>query len=309
VPSLGVLQVQGADAATFLHGQLSQDTKGQTATEGRLAAFCSAKGRMQASMVNLRPEPETFWMLTDQQVLPGLLKRLSMFVMRAKAALSDASGTLSVIGLVGPQAQAWLGDAAGTEAWQAAPHAEGQVLRLPDVLGLARWYWVGPVAAGEAVLAALPTLPAEAWSWLDVMSGVPRIEATTIDQFVPQMVNFELIGGVNFKKGCYPGQEVVARSQYRGTTKRRAFIVHSAQSLQAGQEVFSAADPGQPAGLVINATPIPGLGSFADGGPSSALIELKLQVADTALFAGSVTGPELSLGALPYPLPSAESAD
>ncbi|WP_290866742.1 folate-binding protein [Aquabacterium sp.] len=313
VSDLGVLQAQGADAATFLHGQLSQDTKGQAATEGRLAAYCSAKGRMLASMVTLRPEPETFWLLTDRQVLPGLLKRLQMFVLRAKAVLSDASATLNVVGLVGEVAQGWLGEAAGSEPWQARAHAGGQVLRLPDVQGVARWVWVGPASEAATVTGALPALPEAAWRWLDVMSGVPRIEATTVDQFVPQMVNFELIGGVNFKKGCYPGQEVVARSQYRGTTKRRAFVVHAAQALQPGQEVFSAADPAQPAGLVINTAPMPtaspSAGLPVDGGPSSALIELKLAAVGSALFAGSADGVALTLGSLPYDLPSAESAD
>ena len=97
----------------------------------------------------------------------------------------------------------------------------------------------------------LPALDAAAWRWLEVRSGVPRIVAATAEQFVPQMVNLELVGGVNFQKGCYPGQEVVARSQYRGTLKRRAFAVGGAAAMQPGQEIFHGADPGQPAGMVV----------------------------------------------------------
>ncbi len=297
---LGVIQAEGADAATFLHGQFSQDVTGQPATEARLAAYCSAKGRMLASLLTLRPQAEQFWLLTDRQVLPGLLKRLSMFVLRAKARLTDASEAVGVVGLLGPVAAARWGDAAPGSAWQVQADGEGWLLSLPEVLGTRRWYWVGPMAQAQALVASLPALPASHWAWLDVMSGIPRIEASTVDQFVPQMVNFELIGGVNFRKGCYPGQEVVARSQYRGTTKRRAFVVHAPQALSVGQEVFSAADPGQPAGLVINQASVDGV--------HSALVELKLGALDAVLHAGSPEGPVLTLGQQPYALPSAEEA-
>jgi folate-binding protein YgfZ len=136
------------------------------------------------------------------------------------------------------------------------------------------------------------------------MSGIPRVQQATVDQFVPQMINYELIGGVNFQKGCYPGQEVVARSQYRGTTKRRAFIVHADQALTPGQELFSEADPGQPAGVVINAAIIPGAAPC-----SSALVELKLAARGTALRAGSAEGVPVQLGALPYSLPTDDARE
>lgn len=294
------MAAEGADAASFLHGQFSQDVNGQTAQEARLAAYCSAKGRMLASLLNLRPAPEQILMLTDSQVLPGLLKRLSMFVLRSKVKLSDAGASMAVVGLLGEPAAAHLGDAAAVAPWQVQPVMNGWLAGLPAVLGARRWYWVGPKADAQALVATLPALDAGAWQWLDVMSGLPRIEAATVDQFVPQMINFELIGGVNFKKGCYPGQEVVARSQYRGTTKRRAFVVHAAAALQPGQEVFSAADPAQPAGLVIN--------SASANGVHSALVELKLSALGSDLRAGSADGAALTMGALPYELPQAEEA-
>ncbi|MBI2733210.1 MAG: folate-binding protein YgfZ [Aquabacterium sp.] len=297
---LGIIQAEGADAASFLHGQFSQDIHGQPSDEARLAAYCSAKGRMLASLLSLRPQPEQFWLLSDAQVLPGLLKRLSMFVLRAKAKLTDASATLSVVGLLGEPASAALGEAGKLGAWRVQAHTQGLLVGLPEVRGVQRWYWVGPSPEAQALLASLPALEPGAWAWLDVMSGIPSIEASTVDQFVPQMVNYELVGGVNFKKGCYPGQEVVARSQYRGTTKRRAFVVHAEQALAPGQEVYSLSDPGQPAGLVINSASV--------GGLHSALVELKLGAVDTDLRAGSADGVRLHIGELPYPLPSAEEA-
>lgn len=304
---LGVISAEGADAASFLHGQLSQDTSHQTAAQARLAAFCSPKGRMQASFVVLRPEPESFWLLTDAAVLPAVLKRLSMFVMRSKARLSDASGVLSPVGLVGSTAERLLGESGLSQPWQAGSHTAsgGQLVRLPDVLGAFRALWVGPVEQAPAMMSALPSLPLATWQWLDVMSGVVRIEPPTVDQFVPQMVNYELVGGVHFQKGCYPGQEIVARSQYRGTLKRRTFLLHGQAPIQAGQEVFSATDPTQPAGMVANAAAIPS----SDGAAFSALVELKWQALDKGWHLGSADGPALSLGTMPYDVPLGTSED
>ena len=126
-----------------------------------------------------------------------------------------------------------------------------------------------------------------------MQSGIPLIEAETVDRFVPQMLNFELIGGVDFQKGCYPGQEVVARSQYRGTIKRRMFLFEVDGPATPGQEVFHSADPEQPAGMVVNA---------ARGSEVwSALVEVKLAALDDGtLHLGSAAGPSLRLSPLPY---------
>ena len=127
-------------------------------------------------------------------------------------------------------------------------------------------------------------------------SGIVTIEAATVDRFVPQMVNFELVGGVDFQKGCYPGQEVVARSQYRGTTKRRTFLFEGEAVASPGQDVFVAGAEGEPAGTVANAAASP------EGG-GSALIELRLAaLGDGELRLGSGDGPALRRAALPYPV-------
>ena len=146
-----------------------------------------------------------------------------------------------------------------------------RLIRLPDAAGT-RALLVRRAAASHADPAA-PALPLDAWRWLEVQSGVPRIEAATVDQFVPQMVNFELVGGVDFQKGCYPGQEVVARSQYRGTIKRRTFLFDADAPMRPGQEVFHSDDPAQPAGMVVNGAPHPRQGG-------SALVEAKLAALD-----------------------------
>lgn len=299
--NLGVIVAQGEESGTFLHGQLSQDMLNHPVDQARLAAYCSPKGRMLASFQTLRPQPDTYWLMVDAGVLPGALKRLSMFVLRAKCKLRDASAELKAVGVVGPSAERVGQGHTPGQAW--ADGQGGQWLRLPDVLGVVRCLWVGPEQQAHAVLQASPAQPEGAWAWLDVMSGVARIETAGVDQFVPQMVNFELVGGVNFAKGCYPGQEIVARSQYRGTLKRRAFVVHGAQAMAAGQEVFASTDPGQPAGMVVNAAPAPG------GNAWSAVVELKLNALESELHIGSADGAVLALGQQPYPLPSAGEDD
>ena len=291
----GLIRAQGPDAASFLHGQLTQDTNSLRTGTARLAGYCSPKGRLLASFIVWRGDADTVYLACSADLLAPALKRLSMFVLRAKCKLTDASADLPLYGLAGTASAAWLGDAAPAAAWASASLGAGQVIRLPDVDGTARWLLAQPA---DAPAPALPALPADAWAALEVRSGVVRITAATVEQFVPQMVNLELVGGVNFQKGCYPGQEIVARSQYRGTLKRRSLVFHSAAPLAVGQEVFHSDDPAQPAGLVALAAP------RADGG-SSALVEIKLAALETgSLHAGAADGPLLQRGALPYAIPA-----
>jgi folate-binding protein YgfZ len=211
-----------------------------------------------------------------------------MFVLRAQCKLDDASAEWPLHGLVGEAAASRL---AGAAVWAHRQTAEGSVIRLPDAAGLPRALLAGPAPEG------LGAVDLDTWRWLEVRSGVPLIEAATVDQFVPQMVNLELIGGVDFRKGCYPGQEVVARSQYRGTLKRRMFLFDTASGAKAGQEIFHDADPGQPAGLVANAAPSP-------QGGSGVLAEVKLAALDGgSLHLGAPDGPLLTRREQPYAVP------
>lgn len=298
---LAVIRAEGPDAAAFLHGQLSQDVNHLGPTEARLAAYCSAKGRMQASALLLRPADEQVWLLTDAGILPGWLKRLKMFVLRSKVQLTE--GGLQAWGLAGESASKFLGDAAKAPVWSSQPLASGQLVRLPDVQQVPRWLWLG-VPEAAAWLADLPALPESAWSSLEVLSGIPRVTEATSDQFVPQMVNFELVGGVNFQKGCYPGQEIVARSQYRGTVKRRAFLAEVQGSARPGQEVFASSDTGQPAGMVVLAAQLPQEVNASNEAPYVVLLELKLASAADVITLGAADGPALRLLPLPYDMPS-----
>jgi tRNA-modifying protein YgfZ len=287
----GVIRAEGPDAASFLHGQLTQDITHLDAQHARLAGYCSAKGRLLATFIVWRPAPEQVLLACSADLLPATLKRLSMFVLRAKCKLNDASGEVVLHGLAGASAQAWLGGDAPPDAWALRIKGSAQIIRLPDADTTPRW-----IAAGPAEAPPLPPIDASAWEWLEVRSGVPRVTAATGEQFVPQMLNLELLGGVDFKKGCYPGQEVVARSQYRGTLKRRTYLLDSDAALAPGAEVFHSADPSQPAGMVVLAASRP-------DGRHAALVELKIAAIEGGgLHAVSADGPRLSLQPLPYPL-------
>jgi folate-binding protein YgfZ len=285
---LGVIRARGEEAARFLHNQLTQDFALLRPDEARLAAFCNAKGRMLASFVAFAAGPQEILLVVSRDILAPTLKRLSMFVLRAKVQLADATADYALQGLAGQAAEAAL---PGTGAW--AKRSEGDVhcVRLYPADGLGRVLRVA--AAGSA----LPdSLPLDLWQWGEVRSGIATLSAPVVEAFVPQMLNYESVGGVNFKKGCYPGQEVVARSQFRGTLKRRGFLVHADVPLQAGQEVVHDADPGQPCGLVAQAAPSP-------AGGWDAIVSMQVAAAEGGqLSLASADGPVLSLQPLPYPL-------
>ena len=298
LPHLGIIRACGADAANFLHNQLTNDVLLMKDGQCHLAAFCNAKGRMQASFVLYKRSVEEILLIGSKDLLAQTVKRLSMFVLRAKVKLSDASEEFQLWGLAGDALLTALGAAAPASLapWQRIALNVGEqtadVLSLYPALNQPRALWVAPqgVATPNA-----PALSAEQWQVGEVMSGIAWVTQATFEAFVPQMLNYESVDGVNFKKGCYPGQEVVARSQFRGTLKRRAFIVQSAAPMAAGQEVFSSLDASQPCGLVAQAA--------QDGAQQVAVVELQLSAMDNStLHLGAANGPVLNLLPLPYSL-------
>ncbi len=294
LPHLGVMRAVGADAASFLHNQLTNDVLLMKAGECRLAAFCNAKGRMQASFVVYKRSAEEVLLICRRDLMAQTIKRLSMFVMRAKAKLSDASDEFQLLGLAGASVGLVLGDASlnaqTLTAWQRRAVGTADVLTLYPALGQPRALWLAPQSVATP---AGPALSAGMWQVGDVMSGIAWVEHATFEAFVPQMLNYESVDGVNFKKGCYPGQEIVARSQFRGTLKRRAFIVQSTVPMTAGQEVFSSLDATQPCGLVAQAA--------QHGEVCVAIAELQLAATENStLHLGAAQGPVLQLLPLPY---------
>ena len=215
----GLISVAGADAREFLHAQITIDVRNLPPGRAALGGWCSAKGRLLATFLVI-PSPQGYMLQLARDLAPAVAKRLSMFVLRSKVKIADESDAWAQFGV-------WNDDREVTQvSWQES--------RVEVPAGDRRYLRIEP--AGAASLA--PNADEEAWALQEIRAGRPLITAATQDQFVPQMVNLETLGGVDFQKGCYPGQEIVARAQYRGQVKRRMVRLpapHGAR-LQPGQE-------------------------------------------------------------------------
>ena len=291
LPHLATLAVEGRDARDFLHKQLTQDVQTLAPGELRLAAWCSPKGRMLADFLIYalpagQSSEERFHLLTAAELLPGISTRLHMFVLRAQVRISGLGTHRVHVGLAGPatlEALAAAGLPCPENQSGCAVDATGQsVCRLMDgrcIVGappenLAR-LWSTLAAHARPVGRA-------AWDWLDIQAPMPWITEATREEFVPQMLDFEQLGGLNFKKGCYPGQEVVARAQYLGKVKRHLYRVYGPQPLAAGENLYTPASPEQAVGKVVLAAPEP------EGGHVALAVLLATAAAD--LRQGSPTG-------------------
>jgi folate-binding protein YgfZ len=304
LPEVGVLAFDGPDAASFLQGQLSNDVAALAVGQSQWTSYNSPKGRMLGSMLLWRAGADAFraWLAGD--LAEPLRKRLSMFVLRAKVQVTDRTSYGPRLGLAGPGAGQALAAALGAApspgtaleqhgtAMVAAP--DGRILILPSL---------ADAQAAQARVAdhALPGAT-DQWYLLGIRAGIPLITAATADLFVPQTANWDLIGGVSFRKGCYPGQEIVARMQYLGRLKERTarFGVDGPPPAPATR-LYGEGFGAQPCGTVVNAARTPDRGS-----------ELLAVVQWTALEGGGLRlgapdGPALARQPLPYPLPASEA--
>jgi len=261
-----LIEAAGDDATSFLHGQLTNDVEGLAANGAQWTGWCTPKGRLVASFLLVRL-PARFLLMLPAEIAEPVRKRLSMFVLRAKVKLSDAGASCARLGVAGAGAKAALERAMGAApAPLRALESEGAIAVALDVeryVVFARSE--GAPALWDALAQSAKPAGADAWEWRSIRAGIPTVVAATQEAFVPQMANFDLIDAVSFRKGCYPGQEIVARMQYRGGLKRRMALVHvAADALVApGQNLFSSAFGEQAAGMVANASPAPGGGSDA----------------------------------------------
>lgn len=255
----GTIRIAGDDAAPFLHNLLTNDIIALPADGIRFAGLCTAKGRLIASMHVWHDRNDDLLAMISADILPEILKKLSMYVLRSKAKLTDATDERILIGLSGPQAEAILQalDATIPFPLQAVPFEDGQLLRLDA----ARFVFVVAPAAAPALWTRLAAdaVPAGtlAWRWLEIAAGQPRIVATTQEAFVPQMVNMEVpaVGGVSFTKGCYPGQEIVARTQYLGKVKRRMYRAQISGATAPGVHLYAPETGDQHCGTVAMVVP------------------------------------------------------
>lgn len=299
LPELGVIRVSGPDAVTFLQTQLTNDVAGQPADTLRLSGYCTAKGRLLATFHQWHDDADVSLRL-PRELVPSIVKRLSMFVLRAKVKVSDASDALASAALLGPGSIEVLERAgfAVPEVWHSVTRAAVRVDRLPPSPQLAERFLLSHAADASLPTSwlALPQAAPNHWWWSEIDAAVPTVFSPTQEKFVPQMINFEVVGGVSFKKGCYPGQEIVARSQYLGKLKRRMQVAHADGAVPVpGADVFRAGAP-QPVGTVVMAATAP-------GGGTDLLFEAPIdQLQGSTLTLAAADGAPLDIRPLPYAL-------
>jgi folate-binding protein YgfZ len=279
----GLIRAAGEDAVPFLHNLLTNDINHLTEGIARHAALCTPKGRMIASFLIWR-EGADFLLMLSADILPAILKKLSMYVLRSKVKLADVTAERTLVGVVGASM-------APAGAMQTARFADGTALRLDGervVLAL-------PAGASPADLP--PAAALERWHLAEIAAGMPRITAATQELFTPQMVNYELpaVGGVSFQKGCYPGQEVVARTQYLGKVKRRMMRCRLDTMVAPGTAVFTPETGEQHCGAVVLAAPVA-------GGCECLLVVQTAGAEAGAIHVGTPAGPRAQVLPLPYPV-------
>lgn len=294
----GLLRASGEEAQAFLQNLLSNDIRNVDASHAQLSSFNTAKGRMLAVFTIWR-DGEDYLLQLPAALLEPLRKKLSMYVLRTKVKISDASDERVCLGVSGSTAATLLQQIA-TELPQqtmgCVNHNGMHILKL----GTARYQLTTSPAQAPALWDSLnqgaQAVGVGCWDWLNIRAGVPTVLAQTQEAFVPQMANLDALGGINFKKGCYPGQEIVARMHYLGKLKRRMYLAHLAGDTapKPGDELFSDDMEGQASGMIANVAASP------EGGYDI------LAVLQTSSAEGytvrTANAAELQLLPLPYPL-------
>ncbi len=347
-----LLEVGGRDASVFLHSQLTHDFQSLPTDRARLAGLCSTKGRLLAHLLGWSiPSPahdtasalassptqedqRNILFLLPSDLISDVIQTLSKFILRRKVTLTEATSKFALIGLIGENS-AWasLFPTLPTTRYEVVHSDAGMLIYLgntpiqnqaecADAAALilpARYLWIVPQQTFQSKIEALaqhaPPLSSDIWDWLTIQAGEPHITATTQGLLVPQRANLDLLDGISFKKGCYPGQEVVARLQYRGVTRHRTVLLRTTKA-QVGEEIFHqdhAASSGDAStenlspitneatscGIVLNAAPHPTLIDTVDCLAMLPLATLK----SGTLHMGHINGPLLARLPLPYALP------
>ncbi len=303
----GLISAHGEDAAEFLLGQFTNDLREVDESHSQYSGYCNAKGRLLATFRVFR-RGDSFYLSLPADMVESTLNRLRMFVLRSKVTLEDASDTFVHLGVSGDTAAADLEKVFGAlpgKLHAVAQNEQGLIIRVP---GVRPGYEVFTTVEGATALwntlnVHSAPVGADAWRLLDIEAGIPVIYPQTREAFVPQMVNLQLVDGVSFRKGCYPGQEIVARMQYLGKLKRRMYRARtdSAERPAPGDEVFPGKAESQAVGKLVSAAPHP------DGGYALlAVLQIPGAGSGETLHLGTPDGAPIELEHLPYPFPDVE---
>ncbi len=295
---LGLLQLEGDDAVTFLQGQVTNDVKLLNGSNSHFAGYCNPKGRMLALFLVFAHNGHLHLQLNGG-LAENVAKRLKMYVLRSKVSISNVSDSIIRIGIAGPQASTTLNALFGD-----APQAPHQLVSL-EAATLLQLPGKTPQFEIFTDMEHAPDIWSQlqqnftpvgthCWDWLNIQAGIPDVAPATVEAFVPQMLNLDILGGINFKKGCYTGQEIVARTHYLGKVKRRTHLCHSQTTVppKAGDPVFGQ-DSNEAIGMVVSAAPAP-------NGGYDLLAEMRLESVDSgAVRLVDKDGPLLEVTPLP----------
>ncbi len=296
----GLIHFSGEDAHTFLQSQLSCDVREISLQKAQYGSYCTPKGRILASFL-LWQQGNDCLMQLPISMCASIQKRLSLYVLRAKVQLNDASDTLIRIGIAGKNAVAMIEEIIDS---QLNPYQPMHVMHTEKIsilfLSQHRMELIIPAENAPIIWERLAqfTKPVgiSSWDWLNIQDGIPMILPETQDEFLPQMINLDSIGGISFKKGCYPGQEIVARTQYLGKLKRRMFLAHisTTEVIRAGDALYSSDMDDQSSGNILNAVLSP------NGGFDVLAVIQQSSVDSNEIHWQSLSGPILEIEVLPY---------
>lgn len=277
---LGLLEIAGTEATTFLQGQVTNDIKLLTGTNAHYSAYCNPKGRMLALFLAFA-QRDYLYLQFNRSLLEPIMKRLKMYVMRSKVEIKDASESIVKFGINGPEAALILASSftkIPTQDYELVSLDNGAVLKLPSISNHARFQIFTDAENAPIIWNVLKTkarlVGKPCWDWLEIQAGIPDIEPATQEQFVPQMLNLDILNAINFKKGCYTGQEIVARTHYLGSVKRRTYLtsLDTEQAPNVGDKVLDAAQ--NEVGQIVRTAP-----NASNG--YAALIEMRIDAQQT----------------------------
>ena len=296
----GVIRVHGEDAESFLQNQLSNDIKEVTESKSQISSYSTHKGRM-ISHFRILKRGDSYILELSSSLIDTIIKKLRMFVMMSKVILEDVGSSLIHFGYTGPEAEALLTKAVGKVPENVNDSVQYKTLSITRLHGKAPRYEIlgelgDALTLWETLGVKAAPVSSEAWRHLNIMAGIPVITAENSTDWVPQMLNYERIGGISFTKGCFPGQEVVARLNYLGKTKRRTYrLIANTEKLPNVGDVITQVDADakeSEAGKVLNAVINP-------NGQVEMLAVLKSASIDQALMLGDAT---IKVLELPYTL-------
>lgn len=285
-----MLRVEGDDAQAFLQAQLTCNVLEVTPAMARLGGYCTPQGRLLATFL-LVQTGKRYQLLMARDLSEMILARLRKFVLRSRVSLG-LEQDLRAFGIGGPRAADAVAASLGSVPRELMQVVESQgcsVVRLPG----STFVVLAPSATVDTTWQAIAgharPAPSSAWDWIQVQTGLPWITSATQEQFVPQMVRLDVLGGVSFEKGCYPGQEIVARTHYLGEVKRRLVRAHVHAQARPGDALLATTEN---RGVVVNAAPSPDGGTDMLAVVHASALEEKLRLRDAS-------GPEVHVSPLP----------